>query len=399
MQQGMAMNAETDCGIYEALMEQKLILHQARLDSVKVTGSQVQQELDRRIRYFVQQVGSEEKLEEFYGMSIEQIKSNFYDMIQDQMLTQRMRQHITTDVSVTPSDVREYYRNLHEDSIPLVPSKVRVAHIVKRPPMSQEARDKAKEELEEYREAIVKGEKRFSVVATLYSDDPGSAKEGGSLGMIGRGEMVPEFESTIFSLDEGEVSEVFETQFGYHIAQLEERLGEKLKVRHILIKPEVSSESLMGAKDQLDSIRKAIKNDTLDFAEAARLYSDDDDTRNNGGVMANPRSGSSWFEMEEVNPELFFTIDKMNEGEISKPVVMNDQDKGKSYRLIKLLERTRPHKANLQDDYDLLKKKARQAKEDQALDRWFREKISETYVRIGEKFRNCNLQQDWMKEQ
>ncbi len=385
------------CNVVERMLYRKLLLHQAKVDSVNVQDSRVDAEMDRRIRYFAQQLGSRSKLEEFYGMSIDRIKEEFRSGIAERLRIQKMRRRITKDISVTPSEVKRYYQKLPEDSIPLIEASVRYAHIVKRPEISDEAILRTRKRLQKYRERIKSGEKSFSVLATLYSDDPRSAERGGKLGYVERGEMSKDFEGAVFSLDSGELSSVFRTEKGFHLAELLDRRGQKVKVRHILLKPDVGSKEVDRVKGELDSIARKIRlNDTLSFAEAAKKYSDDDKTKNSGGVVVNKRSGSSSFKMEQLDPKVTFAIENLKEGEISKPIPYDTED-GKAYRIVKLLEKTEPHKASLENDYRFLQKQTKKFKEDKEMREWVNEKIQETYIRIDEKYRTCGFQHHWLK--
>jgi peptidyl-prolyl cis-trans isomerase SurA len=385
------------CNVIERLMYRKLLLHQAKVDSVVVQGSRVDAEMDRRIRYFAKQLGSREKLEEFYGMSIDRIKEDFRPGIKERLRVQKMRREITSGISVTPSEVKRYYTQLPDDSIPLIDASVRMAHIVKEPELKDRAIRKTRERLKMYRKQIKSGEKSFSVLATLYSDDPASAENGGELGFVERGEMVKDFEGAVFSLDSGELSKVFRTERGFHLAQALERRGQKVKVRHILLKPEVGSKEVERVKKELDSIAKLIRlRDTLSFEDAARQFSEDDKTRKSGGLVVNRRSGSSSFEMDQLDPKVTFAIENMKVGGISKPIPYSTEE-GKAFRIIKLLERTEPHKATLERDYRFLQKRTKQYKESKEMKEWVNERIDETYIRINDNFRSCDLQHRWLK--
>ncbi len=392
------LKEKSDCGIMERLMFRNLILHRAKVDSVTVKDSRVDSEMDRRIRYFVRQIGSRDKLEEFYGMSIQRIKEEFRPGIEEQLRVQKMRRQITSDLSVTPSQVKAYYKQLHEDSIPLIDASVRIAHIVKEPKLGDRAIRKTRERLERFKEQIESGKKSFSVLATLYSDDPASAEKGGELGFVKRGEMVQKFEAAIFSLEEGELSDIIRTEHGFHLAQVQEKRGQKVKARHILLKPKVSSEEVDRVKRKLDSIAKLIRTvDTLSFEDAARRFSDDDKTRKSGGLIVNRKSGSSTFEMDELDPKVTFAIENMKVGQISEPVPQKTKE-GKVYRIIKLLERTEPHKATLETDYRTIKKEAKQKKEERKIREWVNDRIDETYIRVNGSYHSCDFQHPWLQE-
>ncbi|MFB6259090.1 MAG: peptidylprolyl isomerase [Flavobacteriales bacterium] len=391
------IGGNSDCRIIERLMYRKLLLHQAKVDSVTVKESRVDAEMDRRIRFFSQQIGGREKLEEFYGMSIERIKEKFRPGIKERLRVQKMRKQITGDISVTPSEVKSYYKGLPEDSIPLIDASVHFAHIVIKPELRDRAIRRTRKKLERYRKRIKSGEKSFSVLATLYSDDPTSAGNGGDLGYIERGEMPQKFEGAVFSLDSGALSKVVRTDKGFHLAQLLDKRGQKVKVRQILLKPEVGSQEVERVKKKLDSIAKLIRlRDTLSFKEAARKFSDDKKTRRSGGRVMNRRSGSTSFKMDQLDPKVTFAVENLDVGQISDPIP-HSTDEGKAYRIIKLLEHTKPHKATIQGDYRFLQKRAKQQKEDRVMKEWVNKRIRDTYIRVNKGYRSCSFQHDWLK--
>ncbi|MCC6690771.1 MAG: peptidylprolyl isomerase, partial [Bacteroidia bacterium] len=341
------------CKLMEQLLFQRLLIAQAQKDSVMVTDAQVEQELDRRIRYFTNQFGSEEKFIQFYGKSIDDFKNELRDDIKDLLQAQKMQGKITEDISVTPSDVRMYYGKLPKDSLPFINEEVEIGQIIKKPPISTAAKKDAKERLEKLRERILKGED-FAALAALYSEDPGSAARGGDLDTVKRGMMVPEFEAVAFKLNPGDVSQVFETTYGYHIIQALAKLGEMVHVRHILIMPKSTPADLVKAGEILDSIYKVIKRDSISFREAASRFSDDEESRQNGGLVSNPVSGATKFEKADLgqfDPSLAFTIDRMKVGDITEPAITNTRDGKQCYRILYLKSRSDPHVANLKDDY------------------------------------------------
>ncbi len=400
MQSGRNPKGNSDCSVLEKAMINKMLLHQAKNDSVVAKESRVERELNRRVRYFTRQFGSRKKLENYYGMSVVQIKEKFRESIREQLRVRKMRNQVTSGINVTPSDVEAYFRNLEKDSVPFIESKVKVAQIVKQPEVSEEQRKRAKKKLQGYRKDILSGKKSFNVIATLYSDDAASAENGGELGWVERGQMTPQFEKVVFDMDSGDVSRVFESKMGYHIAKLIERRGEKVKVKHILKRPKVSDAALTEAKKELDSLAGVIRNDTLNFKEAARLYSDHEATRNNGGVLINQKTGSPEFKMDDLDPQLFFVIDKMKVGEISKPVVWErKRDNSKAYRLVQLVSRSEPHKASLDEDYQFLKKKAQKREKEEKLGAWLTRKLKNTHVRLDKGYRDCDYDHDWHTEE
>ncbi len=383
------------CSILENMLFSKLLLNQAKLDSLVLTDEQVESEMERRLRYYVAQFGSKEKFEEFYKKSIIEFKAEFKDIVKNQMLVQRMEEKITENVKVTPLDVKKYFNEIPKDSIPLIESEYEIGHIVRQPFVSKEEKAYTKQRLEELRERIVKGEK-FSSLAVLYSEDPGSAKKGGELGLYGRGELYPEFEAAAYGLKKDEISPVIETKAGFHIIQLIERRGDYINARHILFTPKVSPYQLGKAKAYLDSIYTVIKDSAMQFSKAAMRYSDDLN-KNNNGMIVNTATGNTKFSAEEVDPTIFFTIDKMKPGEISKPVLMKDSEGKQAYRILYLKNRTSPHKANLQSDYDKIQNAALERAKGEVVKKWTNEKIRKTYINIFEPYNKCKFDNNWLK--
>lgn len=392
--QGYAADDDTRCSVIEELLFQKLLINQAVLDSVEITEAQVEGELEQRINYFIKQIGSEQKLEEYYGKSISQIKEDFRGDIKKLLLAKSMQAKITNDIKVTPADVRAYFNSIPPDSLPLLNSEVEVGQITKKPPISEAEKQRVKEKLNEMRERIVKGED-FSTLAVLYSEDPGSARNGGELGLLNRNELVPEFAAEAFTLKGKEVSKIVESQFGYHIIQLIDRKGELINVRHILLVPKTSGADLLKAQIFCDSVHQLILKDSLNFADAAFKFSDDSESKNNGGIIPNPQTGSSKFETAELDPTTFFTIDKLKVGEISEPVIMQTPDGKKAYRLLYLKSRSEPHRANMKDDYQRVQNIALSLKQNKVIDTWIKNKLKTTFVKIDEEYKSCNFKHDW----
>jgi peptidyl-prolyl cis-trans isomerase SurA len=379
------------CEILEDLVFEKLMLDQAQKDSIVVSEAQVEAELDRRIRFFVLQIGSEKKLEEYYGKSINSIKDEFRTSIKNQLLTQQMQQKISGNVTVTPAEVKAFFNRFPIDSLPFVNAEVEIGQIVIEPTISKEAKAAAKEKLNTLRERILKGE-NFSTLAVLYSEDPGSARKGGELGLVPRGTFVPEFEAAAYNLKQGEVSKIIETEFGYHILQLIERRGEQINVRHILITPKLDGSDLLRAKNKIDSVYAILKADTLSFAEVAMRYSDDKATKDNGGLIINPQTNTTRFEMNQIDPSLFFVIDKLKVGEYSEPQIFQTQGGKQAYRILYLKTRTEPHRANLKDDYQRLQEAALAFKQNEITRKWISKKLQTTYLRIIPEYTTCNFE-------
>ncbi len=393
--------SKVKCLVLNDLLMQRLLLNQAEIDSLTISESQIVSELDRRIKYFVNQIGSEEKLEAYYKKSIAEIKSEFKELIKSQLLTQNMQSKITKDITITPSEVKAYFEKIPVDSLPLINAEIEIGQIVKNPVMSDAEKKEVYDRLNVFRERILKGE-NFAALATLYSEDIMSAKKGGELGFVGRGDLVPEFESVSFSLKPNEVSKIVETQFGYHVIQLIERRGEQINVRHILLKPKFSYESLQKAKVFLDSIHDLLEKKSINFAQAALLYSDDAETKNNGGVMVNPQVGTTKFEPGQLDPTMFFHVDKLKVGEYSKPELIQSADGKQSYHILLLKSRTEPHKANLKDDYQKIQASALSEKQGIALKEWVKKKQMTTSVDIKKDYVSeiqCSEEvKDWLKK-
>ena len=363
------------CEILEDLLFRKLMLNQAELDSITVTDDQVESEMDYRVRYFVSQLGSEEKLEQYYNKSMSEIKDELRTIIKDQKLIEEVQRGIVSGVSATPSDVREFYNSIPKDSIPMVSAQYEIAELVKKPPITLDEKLAVKDELYELRSRILKGE-RFSTIARIYSEDPGTAKKGGETGFQGRGGFVPEFEAAAFALKEGEVSEVVETEYGFHIIQLIERRGDYVNVRHVLRTLKVSPEALQTAYDQLDSIANLIRNDSITFDEAVRKFSDEDD-KVNGGYLVNENTGSTLFAAEDLDQQVSVVVNKLQVGEVSDPVAMKTKNGKDAYRLLIIKKKTTAHKANLKDDYALIQQWTMQKKRQEAINKWIDDNSTE----------------------
>jgi peptidyl-prolyl cis-trans isomerase SurA len=385
------------CQIMEGLLFQKLLYHQSQIDSVKITDAQVDGNMDERMRYFIGQAGSVEKLEEFYQKSISEIKNELRDIIREQMMVDQSREKITKDVNVTPSEVKAFLKRLPKDSIPEISSEIEVGMIMRSPVIGDAEKQICIGRLKSFKERITKKGDDFSTLAVLYSEDPGSAKKGGELGMFKRGDMRLEFEAAAFKLKPGEISDIVETEDGFHLIQMIERKGEYINVRHILLQPKVSMVSMTQAKNTLDSIGNLIEQKKLTFADAVLRFSDDL-SRNNGGLIINPANGTSKFEAKELDPKIFFVIDKLKVGDISAPVLYKT-DRGKEqYRIYYLKTRTVPHKANLQDDYAKIHQMALEEKKMNVMNTWIKERIAKTYVNIDPEYRKCTFQRDWIKK-
>lgn len=389
---------ELRCNVLEELIVAKLLLNQAEKDSVDVNDAQVDMELNKKIRYFVSQIGSIEKLEAYLGKSILQIKEDFRDRIKDQLIAQQMQAKIAGEVKVSPKEVREYFERIPADSLPFIESEMQVAQILKKPPVNESEKDRVRKELGDIRKKILDG-RSFASMAAFYSEDIASASKGGELGYVNRGDLVPEFEAAAFTLKGKEISDVIESVYGFHIIQLIDRRGESINVRHVLMSPKPSSTDLEKARLTLDSIAEAIRNNTLTFEEAALKYSDDIDTKNNEGLLINPNSGSTWFEVSQMDQSLFFVVDKLKPGEVSDPSLVRMGEKKEAYRLLMVKNRTEPHIANLKDDYQKIQSAAEMEKRDKLLRDWIDSKKSSFFIKITEEFKSCIFETSWVQNQ
>ncbi len=382
------------CEIFENLVFQKLLVYQAEIDSLVVSDEQVNSELDRRLRYYIQQFGSQQKLEEFYDKSLEEFKTELREPLRLELLSQQAQAAVTSSVKMTPNETREYFNGLKQDSIPLIPTEYEIGQIVKTPVVGPSQLKESREKLLALRARVLKGEK-FSTLAVLYSEDPGSAAKGGELGLFSRGSMAPEFESAAFNLkNKNDISEVIKTKFGYHLLQLIERKGDFVNVRHILIIPKVSPDDLVVAAAKLDSIANKVRVDSLTFEKAAFLYSDDPG-KVNGGLIQSQSSGNTRLAADELDPKVFFVIDKMKPGEISASVPYTTEDGTQAYRVLYLKLRTEPHRANMKDDYNKIQEWALENKKAKVTAKWIETKSKTAYIRLGDKFKTCDFKYKW----
>ena len=394
MQGGIKGSASSiRCEILEDMLFRKLMLNQAELDSITVSDEQIDSEVDRYIRYYLSQFGSQEKLEKYYDKPMKDIKNDLRDMLKEKQLMEEVQRKIVEGVNVTPSDVREFYNNIPKDSIPMVSAQYEIAELVKKPPITLDEKLAVKERLYGLRSRILKGE-RFSTMALLYSEDPGSAKKGGELGFKGRGELVPEFEAAAFALKDGEISEVVETEYGYHIIQLIERRGDYINVRHILLTVKVSPEALQTAYNELEYIADLIRKDSITFDEAVKVHSDEDD-KTNGGYLINPVTGGTLFAAEDLDQQVSVVINRLQVGEVSDPVPMKTKNDKDAYRLLMIKKKTTPHKANLKEDYALIQQWTMQKLRQDAINKWIDAKSSKAYVKISDDYKDCDFNFDW----
>ena len=400
-QEGLRWKGDPDCSIPEQIAVQKLYLNQALIDSVEVTESEITQGVEQYLDNMIQAIGSREKLEEYYKKNMSQIRADLRESYRERQLVQGMQQKLTKDIAVSPAEVRRYFENMPQDSIPFVPTEVEVQIITMTPRVEQEEINRIKDELRSYTDRINKGESSFQMLARLYSEDPGTARRGGELDYTGRGMLDPAFANVAFSLtDPKKVSKIVESEFGFHIIQLIDKRGEKIKVRHILRKPVVSEEAVTKALGRLDSIRTDIVEGKFTFDAGASVISDDKDTRNNHGLMSNAtqEGRTSRFKLAELPPEIAKAVDRMEVGDISKPFRMINE-RGKTVCAIaKLKNRTEGHKATITEDFQILKNVVLNKRREEVLHNWVVNRIKSTYVRINERYRNCNFEYEgWVR--
>ena len=401
--EGMKWGGNPDCRIPEQIAVQKLFLHQAALDSIEVTESDIAQTVEQQINYWINSVGSREKLEEYQGKSLSQIRSDLHDDVKNSKMIQQMKRKIMSDVTVTPADVRRYFKNLPEDSIPFVPTEVEVEILIKKPRIPQSEINRVKDQLRSFTDRVTKGETSFSTLARLYSEDPGSARQGGEMDYAGRGTLDPAFASVAFNLtDPKKISKIVESEFGYHIIQLVDKRGDKVKVRHILLKPKVSAEDLNKALGRLDSIAADIKDGKFTFEAACSYLSEDKDTRNNHGLMAYTDNQigkiTSRFQMKDLPTEVASVVNTMKVGEISAPFKMVDH-RGKTVAaIIKLINRIDGHRAKITEDFQTMQEVVMQKESEKKLHDWVVNKIKNTYVRMNDRYKGCDFEyQGWIR--
>lgn len=402
--EGRKFDGDPYCIIPEQLAVQKLFLHQAAIDSIEVSEQEVIGQVERRTNWLIEQVGgSKEKLEEYYNKTSTQIREMLRENIRDGLTVQKMQQHIVGEIKITPAEVRRYFKDLPQDSIPFVPTQVEVQIVTLEPKIPLEEVERVKKTLRDYTDGINSGKMSFATYARFYSEDPGTARRGGELGFMGKGELVPEYANVAFNLqDPNKVSKIVETEFGFHIIQLIEKRGDRINTRHILLKPKVEEKDLEAALVRLDSIADDIRNQKFTFDDAATYISQDKDTKNNHGLMANKNTGTARFEMQDlaqVSQEVAKMVENMNVGEISRAFTMIN-DKGKEVcAIVKLKSRINGHKATISEDYQRMKAIVMEKRSEDKLEKWIKEKQKHTYVRINEKWQKCDFKYPgWIKE-
>jgi peptidyl-prolyl cis-trans isomerase SurA len=401
LQERQTIKGDPYCAIPEMMAIQKLYLHQADLDTVVASDSQVQAQVDGQVNYLIANLGSKEKVEEYFRKSIPEIREYYSENIRNRSRVHQVQEALTKDVKVTPSDVRKYFSTLPEDSIPYVPLQVEVQIITINPTVPRQEIDDVKARLRDYTERVTKGEAEFSTLAILYSEDAGTSSRGGETGFLGKATLAPEYAAVAFNLnDPKKVSKIVETEFGFHIIQLIEKRGDRINTRHILLRPKVADKDLTDASNRLDSLRKDIVDTKrISFEEAARVISQDKDTRYSNGVMVNSENGTTRFEMSQLPQEIARTVAKLEPGDVSAPVIMKDPKRDRDIvALVKLTNRVEAHKANLSDDYQQIKNMYEQSAKQKVLKDWLEKKIANTYVRIEDGWKGCDFEhKGWVK--
>lgn len=387
------------CVIPEQIAIDKLFLHQAKIDTIEVPNSTVQQSVDARINYFIANLGSKEKVEEYFRKPIPEIREQLMNTVRDQYTIQQVQRSLTKNVKATPSDVRKFYNSIPKDSLPLIQKQVEVEIITINPIIPQQEIDEVKSRLRDYAQRVNNGESDFSTLALLYSED-GSAMSGGEIGFKSCNDLVPEYANVAFNLnDPKKVSKIVETEFGYHIIQLIEKRGDRINTRHILLKPKVNQKDLDSAVVKLDSLRKDILANKYTFEQAALYVSQDKDSRNNKGLMMNPQTHTTLFEMADLPDEIGKVVDKLQVGEISEPfIAINKSNNRQQVAMVKLVRRIEAHKADLAEDFQVLKDMYENKRKAEIIDEWVKEKQKKTYVHISEGWRNCEFKYNWRKQ-
>lgn len=386
---------QSKCEIFEDLLAQKLLVTQAAVDSIEATPVEVEMELEQRVTYFINQIGNEEKLVEYFGKSILEIKDDMRDAVRDQLLMQKMQSEIVAGISITPNEVKLFYNNLHKDSIPYIDSEIEIRQILVYPSSDENAVFAVKEKLLKLRERVLNGES-FATMAVLYSEGPSSSR-GGDIGWAAKADLDPAYSKAALALKKDQVSKIVESSFGFHIIQLIDKTDDRIKTRHILMKPSVSIESKKQATNFLDSLTRGIRKDSLTFETSARYFSQDEDTRLSGGLRVNPYTQSSKFKVDEFETSEYYIIRNLSVGEISDPYESVDVKGKAAFKIIQLESKTEPHVANLEQDFTLIKNMATQYKQKEIIDNWVRDKAKDTYIRLQPPYNDCEFRVDVWK--
>jgi peptidyl-prolyl cis-trans isomerase SurA len=396
--QGATTLGDMKCEVLEGVLEQRLLLAEAELDTtIIVTDSQINQYMDRQIQGYIENIGSEKEVEKYFKKSIGAIKSELSEIIKDNLKTEQMKNKILQKIKVTPAEVRQYFRQLAQKDVPEIPIQYEYAQITVLPNITEQEDLDVKAKLRDFKKRVENGD-NFAALAVLYSEDPGSARNGGEMDYIGRAMLDPAFATEAFSLKTGQVSKVVKSEFGYHIIQLIDRKGEKIKCRHILIKPKIDAGELEKAKNRIDSLADFIRKGDIKWEQACFLYSSDKNTRNNSGLVTSQHTGSSKFNVDELDPDVSKVVTKMNIGETSNPFLTVDDKQRQVYKIVRLIDKTKPHQVNLQSDYQVLSEMFLAKKKENAYQKWISDKQSKTYIHIDDLYANCNFKlKSWKK--
>lgn len=396
------LSGDPYCVIPEQLAIEKLYLHQADADTVEVQAAMVNQQVESQLNYYINSLGSKEKVEQMFNKSISDLRDQLREMTTNRGRIQQVQSALTKDIKPTPADVRRYFATIPEDSVPFVPMQVETQILMLSPEISRQEIEDVKARLRDYADKVNRGESEFSTLAILYSEDPGTASRGGETGFMSRAQLVPEYAAVAFNLnDPKKVSKIVETEYGYHIIQLIEKRGDRINTRNILLRPKVSDKDLTDALARLDTLRtEIVDNKKGTFEEAVTFLSQDKDTRNNNGIMVNEQTGTTRFEMSQLPQEVARQVNNLKPGEISKPFMMRDPKLNRDVvAMVKLTNRIDAHRANLADDYQQIATMYENAERERILTRWLEKKIDETYVRIEPAWRNCEFRhKGWIKE-
>jgi peptidyl-prolyl cis-trans isomerase SurA len=387
------------CSVPEQMAIERLYLHQADIDTIDAPESQVQSQVDGQINYLISNIGSREKVEEYFKKTMPEIREYYSESIRNRYRVRQVQESLTKNIKSTPSEVRKYFKTLPEDSIPYIPSQVEVQIISINPIIPRQEIEDVKARLREFADRVNRGEADFSTLAILYSEAPEGIR-GGEIGFTGKGQLVPEFAAVAFNLnDPKKVSKIVETEYGYHIIQLIEKRGDRINCRHILLRPKVAQKDLDDATVRLDSLRSDIVNNKkITFEDAARIVSQDKDTRYSNGVMLNDQNGTTRFEMSDLPQDVARAVASLQPGEISKPFTMKDKNSRDIVAIVKLTNRVDAHKANLGDDYQTIKNMYEEHQKEVILSKWLEKKIADTYVRIEDGWRGCDFEhKGWVK--
>jgi len=396
--QGNSVKDITRCQMLGKLLEDKLYAHQAIQDSIVVTDSEVKSKLDEQVNYMVEQLGSMDKVVKYFKKANEEdFRTDLFEIIKMNKLTAEMQKKIIDEVEITPEEVRTFFKKIPTAELPVFGAEMEVAQIVVNPKVSTEEKQKVIDRLKQFKKEVQEGSS-FATKAVLYSQDPGSSSNGGYYKMNKKTPFVKEFKDVAFSLGEGEISEPFETDFGFHIIYIEKIRGQEVDLRHILLIPEVSNDALKEAKDRITAIKKKIENKEITFAEAARAESDEKETRANGGLLVNPKTQDTHFELTKMDPSLYSQVSNLKEGEVSLPLIDTDQSGKKKYKLVMVTNRIEEHTADYAKDYIKIKALALKEKQINAIAKWSEEKIKETYIKINGEYRNCAFTNNWLKK-